>query len=73
VDFFDRDAIVAAIVSALRDPSRGRALRETARATIVQRFDLRRRCLPAAIGLIRSLATQGAASGTNAPGQPRSS
>jgi glycosyltransferase involved in cell wall biosynthesis len=61
VDFFDRDALVAAIVSALRDPKRGRAMREAARATAVQRFDLRTRCLPAALKLIRSLAVSGVA------------
>jgi glycosyltransferase involved in cell wall biosynthesis len=61
VDFFDRAALVAAIVSALRDPARGRAMREAARATAVQRFDLRTRCLPAALKLIRSLAASGVA------------
>ena len=55
VDFHDRDALVAAIASALRDPARGRALREAARLTVVGRYDLRRRALPAALGLIRSL------------------
>ena len=68
VDFFDRDALVAAIVSALRDPTRGRALREAARATAVQRFDLRTRCLPAALKLIRSLAASGAARAPRARG-----
>ena len=56
VGFFDRDALVAAVVSALRDPARGRVLREAARATIVQRYDLKR-CLPAALRLIGSLAS----------------
>ncbi len=56
VHLFDRDALLAAVVAALRDPARGRALREAARATVVARYDLRRRCLPAALGLIRSLA-----------------
>ena len=46
---------------ALRDPTRGRAMREAARATAVQRFDLRTRCLPAALKLIRSLAVSGVA------------
>jgi glycosyltransferase involved in cell wall biosynthesis len=55
VDFFDRDALVAAVCAAVRDPTRGRAMREAARATVVQRFDLKRRCLPAALGLLRSL------------------
>ena len=57
VDFLDRDALVAAVVSALRDPARGQALRAAARATVAQRFDVKR-CLPAALGLIRSLASR---------------
>ena len=57
VDFFDRDALVAAVVSALRDPTRGRASREAARATVVQRYDLKRRCLPAVFKLVEALAT----------------
>ncbi len=57
VDFFDRDALVATIVDALRDPTRGRALREAARATVVQRYDLKR-CVPATLKLIRALAGQ---------------
>ena len=56
VDFFDRDALVASVASALRDPARGQALRAAARATVVQRFD-RKRCLPAALGLIHALAS----------------
>ena len=56
VDFFDRDALVCAVVHALRDPTRGRASREAARATVVQRYDLKRRCLPAALKLIGALA-----------------
>lgn len=61
VDFFDREALVAALVSALRDPTRGRALREAARATAVQRFDLRTRCLPEALALVRAVAAGAAA------------
>ena len=55
VDFFDRDALVATIVDALRDPARGRALREAARATVVQRYDVKR-CVAAALKLISALA-----------------
>ena len=61
VDFFDREALVATVVESLRDPARGRALREAARATIVQRYDLKRQCLPAALAWIRSHAEPGAA------------
>ena len=56
VGFFDREALVATVLSALRDPARGQALRAAARASVVQRYDLKR-CLPAALGLIRSLAS----------------
>jgi glycosyltransferase involved in cell wall biosynthesis len=55
VDFFDCDALVAAMAGAFRDPMRGRAIRKAARATIVQRYDLKRRCLPAALKLIDSV------------------
>ncbi len=55
VDFFDRDALVATIVQALRDPTRGRALREAARATVVQRYDVKR-CVGATLKLISALA-----------------
>ena len=62
VDFFDRDALVAgAIVAALRDPTRGRALRDGRARDGVQRFDLRTRCLPAALTLIRRSPAAGAA------------
>jgi glycosyltransferase involved in cell wall biosynthesis len=55
VDFFDRDALVATVAAALREPARERPLREAARLTVFGRYDLRRRSLPAALGLIRSL------------------
>jgi glycosyltransferase involved in cell wall biosynthesis len=61
VDFFDRDALVATVSAALRNPAAGRALREAARATIVQRYDLERHCLPAALAWIRSHAAPGGA------------
>ena len=61
VDFFDRGALVAALSAALREPARERPLREAARATVVQRYDLRR-CVPPALKLIQALA---------APGGPR--
>jgi len=55
VDFFDRQALVARIVEALRDPARERALRKAARATIVQRYELKR-CVAATLKLIQALA-----------------
>ena len=61
VGFFDRDVLVATVSAALRDPAAGRALREAARETIVQRYDLKRHCLPAALAWIRSHAAPGTA------------
>ena len=46
VDFFDTEGITAAVVEALANPARFRAVRERARETIVSRYDLRRHCLP---------------------------
>ncbi len=57
VDFFDHGRLVSVILEALDDPARHRPLREAARAMVVDRFDLRRRCLPAALALVRSLAS----------------
>jgi glycosyltransferase involved in cell wall biosynthesis len=62
VDFFDRDALVSVILEVLSDPQRNRPLRDAARATIVDRFDLSRRCLPAGLALIRAAADLGRAS-----------
>ena len=56
VDFLDADALVARVAQALRDPARGQALRTAARNTVVQRYDLKRRCLPAALKLVQTLA-----------------
>ncbi|MGE5638908.1 MAG: glycosyltransferase, partial [Clostridia bacterium] len=53
VDFFDREALAAAIDEALgRDLS---SLREKARQTVVQRFDLKTVCLPAQQRLVERL------------------
>jgi len=59
VDFFDRDALVAALLAALREPARFAPLRAAARAKVVERYDLRTRCLPAGIELLRRTATAG--------------
>lgn len=45
-DFFDQARLVDTIAEALTDLDRGRALKEAARRTIVERYDLRTRCLP---------------------------
>src|SRR5690606_29952260 len=49
VDFFDVDGWAQAICEALADPRRDDALRRAARQTIIDRYDLRGRCLPAQV------------------------
>ena len=61
VDFFDRKQLVSVLLEVLSDAQRNGALREAARATIVERFDLQRQCLPAGLALIRATADQGRA------------
>ncbi len=46
VDFFDVKAWSDTLVDCLADPDRFRRLRDAARQTIVERYDLRSRCLP---------------------------
>jgi len=71
VNFFDREQLVEVILEALHDPRGGRALREAARATVVERFDLHRRCLPAGLALIRSLHAARPAQGSGETGEVR--
>jgi glycosyltransferase involved in cell wall biosynthesis len=56
VDFFDCAALAAALLAALRDPARFAPMRAAARATAIARYDLRTRCLPAGLALLRSVA-----------------
>ncbi len=56
VDFFDRQAIVQRVTEALAEPQRFAAMRQAAREAVVQRFDLRRVCLPAGLQLMRAVA-----------------
>jgi glycosyltransferase involved in cell wall biosynthesis len=46
VDFLDREALAREVVAALSDPELRRGMRAAGRRTIVERYDLRRRCLP---------------------------
>jgi glycosyltransferase involved in cell wall biosynthesis len=55
VDFFDREALVDRLVAALDDPAAHAPLRQAARATVVERFDLRRVCLPQQLALVDRL------------------
>lgn len=51
VDFFDQDALVDTVVHALEKPDHSVAMRQAARQTIVERYDLERVCLPQQIEL----------------------
>jgi glycosyltransferase involved in cell wall biosynthesis len=55
VDFFDVPAWSEALIEALATPEQFRPLREAARKTIQQRYDLRSECLPQQIQLIESI------------------
>lgn len=52
VDFFDVSGWSRALITALGDPGRNEALRAAARATVLERYDLKRHCLPRQIALI---------------------
>ena len=55
-DFFDVNGFADAVVDVLAHPDRYRAMREAARRTVVDRYDLRRVCLPAWLRLVGDLA-----------------
>ena len=52
VDFFDHDEIAQRVIAALVDRSAFASLRENARRTIVESFDLRSICLPAQLRFV---------------------
>ena len=56
VDFFAPKQIADTICRVIDDPHRMRPLRERARASIVQRYDLTKVCLPAQAQLLSQLA-----------------
>ena len=58
VDFFSTEGIAERIDQALREDFR--EVRERARRTVVENFDLKRICLPAQLGLVEALQRQGA-------------
>jgi glycosyltransferase involved in cell wall biosynthesis len=51
-DFFDPAALARQVMEVLAHPARYRALGERARQTVVERYDMRRVCLPAQVGLV---------------------
>lgn len=55
VDFFDRDALVDRIGEMLVHRERQEPIRAAARRTVVERFDLATKCLPAYLALLRRL------------------
>lgn len=58
-DFFDGDALVAAVCRLLDDAALRHALSAAARRTVVERYDLGSVCLPAQVQLIRTLLQTG--------------
>lgn len=56
VDFFDVAGWSAALVAALADPAAAAPLRAAARATVQDRYDLARVCLPRLVALVEGLA-----------------
>lgn len=66
VDFFSTEQIAARVDYALRNQEELKALRERARGTVIERFDLKRVCLPAQLGLVARLKNQAADAGTAA-------
>ena len=57
VDFFDGEELAQRIADVLAEPVAFRTLAENARQTIVDRFDLKRSCLPRQIELVDRLAS----------------
>jgi glycosyltransferase involved in cell wall biosynthesis len=61
-DFFSPDEIAARVGEALSHGEEMRAIRARARDTIVQRYDLKRVCLPAQVALVERLSASSRAS-----------
>jgi glycosyltransferase involved in cell wall biosynthesis len=56
VDFFDHDALATQVAEVLANPASFAALRVAARRSVVERYDLRRVCLPKQLELIENVA-----------------
>jgi glycosyltransferase involved in cell wall biosynthesis len=56
VDFFDHEGLAHSLADALQHPEDTRALREAARRTVCERYDLRGHCLPGGLALLDRLA-----------------
>ena len=57
VDFFSKEAIAERVAEALRSRVALRPLREKARQIVVERYDLKRVCMPAQVKLVEQLAS----------------
>ncbi|UFN51096.1 glycosyltransferase family 4 protein [Roseomonas sp. OT10] len=55
-DFFDSAALAERLVEVLSDPGRYAPLRQAARRTILERYDLQRVCLPRQLAMVDALA-----------------
>jgi len=58
VDFFDHEALARALAQALQHPAETQALRQAARRTVCERYDLHGQCLPAGLAMLDRLAGQ---------------
>ncbi len=58
VDYFDAEALAASIAAVLADPAAHRPLGVAARASVVERYDLTRVCLPQQLKLVDAVATR---------------
>ncbi len=56
VDYFDAEALATTIAAVLADPQGHRPLGLAARATVVERYDLKRVCLPQQLKLVDAVA-----------------
>lgn len=55
VPFFDVEQIAERVIEVLADPDRFQAMRTHARQSIIDRYDLRRTCLPKMLALIKGM------------------
>lgn len=58
VDFFDPQALAAAVLDGLARPDFYRPMRQAARRKIIEKYDLNTVCLPAQIELVRAVAAK---------------
>jgi glycosyltransferase involved in cell wall biosynthesis len=55
VDFFSPEVIAAKVDEVLRQPKAYQSLRDRARRTVIEHYDLTRICLPAHVALVERL------------------